>query len=231
MRRRGIVVAIDGPAGAGKSTTARSVAERLGYVYLDTGAMYRALGVAVLRAGLDPDDAHAVEQLAGRCKLDLILSGTSQKTLLDDEDVSDVSRTSEASSAASRVAAHAGVRRVLVSRQQRMGEAGGIVLEGRDTGTAVFPDAELKVFLRAGARTRALRRQAELVARGEDVDLEDLVTQIRERDRRDEATQRRAGGWPARGAIEVDTTGMSIAQQVDRVVGLALERGACAGGA
>ena len=226
MRSRGIVVAIDGPAGAGKSTTARGVAERLGYIYIDTGAMYRALGVAVLRAGLAPDDAGAVEQVAKRCRVDLGFSGSAQKTFLDGEDVSDAIRTPEASNAASRVAVHPGVRRELVSRQQAMGAGGGIVLEGRDTGTAVFPDAELKVFLRADVQTRGLRRQAELASRGEDVDLDDLVAQIRERDRRDEATQRRVGGWPAPGSIEVDTTGLTIAQQIDRVVALALERGA-----
>ncbi len=225
MRKKGIVIAIDGPAGSGKSTTARRVARRLGYLYLDTGAMYRALGLGLLRAGASPDDGEASARLARKVHIDLRAQAGGQQTLLDGEDVSGAIRTPEVSDAASRVAAHPEVREVLVARQREIGQEGGIVLEGRDTGTAVFPDAEFKVFLVADAVERARRRLRELAGRGEAVDLPALVEQIRARDARDEATQLRGGEWPASDALRLDTTGLSVEEQVDRVIHLALERG------
>ncbi len=226
MGREGIVVAIDGPAGSGKSTTARCVARRLGYLYLDTGAMYRALALGVLQAGKDPDDAAAAARLAREHRIDLREEAGWQRTFLDGVDVSGTIRTPEISDAASRVAAHPAVRRVLVARQQEMGHRGGIVAEGRDTGTVVFPDAELKVFLVADVAERARRRRRELAEQGRQVDLPTLMEDIRSRDARDERTQSRSGGWQAPDAVGLDTTGLSVEDQVDRVVRLATERGA-----
>ena len=221
MRKNGIVVAIDGPAGAGKSTTARLVAQKLHYLYLDTGAMYRAVGLATVRAKVDADDAQGVVALAQALEIDQRADGDVSRTFLDGEDISDHIRTPEVSDAASRVAVHQGVRDVLVATQQHLGRDGGIVLEGRDTGTAIFPDAELKVFLVADVTERAVRRQKEMAARGEMADVATLETQIRERDERDRQTQLRFGPWPAADAVLVDTTGVSVEEQVAKVVALA----------
>ena len=221
MGNRGIVIAIDGPAGSGKSTTARCVANRLGYLYLDTGAMYRALGWALIRIGLSPDDAAAAAETAAAVDFGFRLEDGGQRVLIDGEDVTAEIRSADVSDAASRVAVHPEVRKILVARQQELGLEGGIVLEGRDTGTAVFPDAELKIFLVADVAERARRRQRELLDGGVTTDLVELKGQIRERDARDRATQRRSGPWPASDAITVDTTGMSIEAQATRVVELA----------
>ena len=226
MRKRGIVIAIDGPAGSGKSTTAREVARRLGYLYLDTGAMYRALGLGLLRSGVSPDDAEASARSARTQRIDLRSGADGQRTFLDGADVSAAIRAPEVSDAASRVAVHPDVREAMVARQREIGRDGGIVLEGRDTGTAVFPDAELKVFLVADVAERGRRRQQEMARRGEAVDLDLLIVQLRARDDRDRKTQLRLGVWPAADARRLDTTGLSIGDQVDCVLGLALEQGA-----
>ena len=225
MGKRGIVIAIDGPAGSGKSTTARCVASRLGYLYLDTGAMYRALGWSLIRKGLSPDDEAAAVGTAAALTFEFRLEGGGQRVLVNGEDATGAIRSSEVSDAASRVAVHPAVRNILVARQQELGLEGGIVLEGRDTGTAVFPKAELKVFLVADVAERARRRHRELLSCGVAADLDVLMGQIRERDARDRATQRRSGSWPASDAITVDTTGLNIDAQVARVVELARECG------
>ena len=225
MGKRGIVIAIDGPAGSGKSTTARCVASRLGYLYLDTGAMYRALGWSLIRKGLSPDDEAAAVGTAAALTFEFRLEGGGQRVLVNGEDATGAIRSSEVSDAASRVAVHPAVRNILVARQQELGLEGGIVLEGRDTGTAVFPKAELKVFLVADVAERARRRHRELLSCGVAADLDVLMGQIRERDARDRATQRRSGPWPASDAITVDTTGLNIDAQVARVVELARECG------
>ena len=226
MRTKGIVVAIDGPAGAGKSTTAKAVARRLGYLYLDTGAMYRAVALDTLRAGIDPDDAESVGRRAVRAKIEQVASDGGTRTLIDGEDISDDIRSQEVSDAASRVAVHPQVREVLVALQRAIGEDGGIVLEGRDTTTAIFPDAELKVFLDASVEERALRRHRELTGSGDVGGLDGLRREIQERDDRDRQTQSRHGPWPSPKAIRVDTTGLTIEEQVDCIAGLARERGA-----
>ncbi len=226
VRKRGIVIAIDGPAGSGKSTTAREVARRLDYLYLDTGAMYRALGLALIRSGTSPDDPEASVRIAREVRIEFRHDLEGQLTLLDGDDVTEAIRAPEVSDAASRVAVHPSVREHLVARQQEIGGDGGIVLEGRDTGTVVFSDAELKVFLVADEVVRAERRAEELAARGEAKDLSALIEQNRLRDARDEATQSRSGKWPAPDALRVDTSDLSIEAQVDRVVSLAVDRGA-----
>ena len=187
--------------------------------------MYRALGWTLICKGVSPDDATASSETAASLKFDFRLEDGGQRVLIDGEDVTGRIRTPEVADAASRVAVHTAVREILVARQKEMGADGGIVLEGRDTGTAVFPGADLKVFLVADVAERALRQQRALLDRGERTPLDVLTAQIHARDARDRATQRRSGSWPASDAIEVDTTGLSIDAQVARVVELARERG------
>lgn len=222
----GIVVALDGPAGAGKSTTARRVAEVLGYLYLDTGAMYRAVGYSVISGGDDPDDAASASAYARRIDIAFEPAPPDPRVLVDGQDVTEAIRRPAVSDAASRVAAHSEVRAILVARQKELGAEGGVVVEGRDTTTVVFPDAELKIFLEASVKARAERRMTELVAGGESVGLEEVSSQIRDRDDRDRATQLRFGPWPPEDAIQVDTTALTIEEQVEKVVTLARERGA-----
>jgi cytidylate kinase len=210
-----MVIAIDGPAGAGKSTVARAVAEELGLTYLDSGAMYRSVALAALRAGADPDDPEAIGDLARRCRIGLEGGAVS----LDGEDVSEAIRSSEAAAAASRVSVHPQVRKAMVARQRELISSGDFVAEGRDIGTVVSPDAPLKVFLTASAEERARRRAAES---GEAV--AEVQDAIRARDRRD--TEREHGALrPAGDAIEIDTTGLPVEQVVAEIAGLARERG------
>ena len=225
MDSRKLVIAIDGPAASGKSTTAQKVAKRLGYTYIDTGAMYRAVTLATLEAGIDPDDSVAVEQLAAMLSIEFQSNPRdgSLCTLLDDRDVSREIRSPEVTAAVSRVSSYPGVRERLVELQQSMGRKGGVVLDGRDIGTVVFPDADLKIFMVADLHARAERRHAELRSRGTDQLLDDLVTELAERDRfdssRDLSPMRKAAD-----AVEIDTSGLSIDDQVELVLRLAGER-------
>jgi CMP/dCMP kinase len=210
-----MVIAIDGPAGAGKSTVARGVAAALGFTYLDSGAMYRSVALAALRAGVDPDDAESVTELARG--IDLGFDGAS--VTLGGEDVSGAIRGPEATRAASRVSVHPGVREAMVERQRELIAAGSYVAEGRDIGTVVSPDAPLKVFLEASDSERARRRAQET---GEP--LAEVLAAQAERDRRD--TEREHGALrPAADAVRVDTTGLEVERVVERVVALARERG------
>jgi cytidylate kinase len=210
-----MVIAIDGPAGAGKSTVARGVAAALGFTYLDSGAMYRAVALAALRAAADLGDGQALGALARG--LDLALDGAS--VLLDGEDVAEEIRTPEVTAAASRVSVHPQVREAMVAQQRGVIAAGRYVAEGRDIGTVVSPDSPLKVFLTASPEERARRRAAES---GEDA--EAVLAAMRDRDRRD--SEREHGALRAAAdAVEIDTTGFSIEDVVGRVVDLARERG------
>lgn len=202
-RPRGLVIAIDGPSGAGKSTVGRALARRLGYVFLDTGAMYRALALKALRTSTALDDASGLAALAHDIRIGLEDEG--RRILLDGEDVSAELRTREVSQAASRVSVHGPVRREMVRRQQDMGSLGGVVLDGRDIGTAVFPDADVKFYVDADPGRRAQRRHAELVAAGAPADLAAIEREIRERDHAD-STRADSPLTRAAGAIEVDTT-------------------------
>jgi len=195
-----VLIAIDGPAGAGKSTVARAVADALGFTYLDSGAMYRCVALAELRGAPDPE----------ACAIGL--AGT---VTLDGEDVTDAIRTSEVSARASQVAARPEVRVALVAKQRELIAAGDYVAEGRDIGTVVAPDAELKVFLTASPEERARRRAAEL-----GVDAEQVLAEQRQRDARDE-TREHSPLQAAPDAVPVDTTGLSVGEVTQRIVELA----------
>jgi cytidylate kinase len=210
-----MVIAIDGPAGAGKSTVARAVAEELGFTYLDSGAMYRAVALAALEAGLGLDDGDALGELARR--LDIGLDG--RRALLGERDVSAAIREPGVTAAASQVSVHPQVREAMVERQRQLIAAGGYIAEGRDIGTVVSPEAPLKVFLTASDDERARRRAAET---GED--FESVLDAQRRRDARD--TEREHGALrAAEDAVELDTSSMSLEEVVARIVGFARERG------
>ena len=210
-----MVIAIDGPAGAGKSTVARELARELGFTYLDSGAMYRSLALAAVRGGIDTGDAERLGEVAR--SLAISLDGGSVE--LDGEDVSDAIRAPEVSAAASEVSVHPQVRGAMVERQRDLIAAGRYVAEGRDIGTVVSPEAPLKVFLTASDEERARRRAAET---GED--FESVLAAQRQRDARD--TEREHGALrPAEDAVEVDTTGLGVDEVVERVVELARRRG------
>jgi CMP/dCMP kinase len=197
-----ITIAIDGPAGAGKSTLARRIAAKLGYVYVDSGAMYRAVALWALRANVAVSDMHRLEQLANAAQIEFAADGVS--ILLNDEDVTNAIRTPEVSQAASEVSLVPAVRRALVQKQREIGERVSIVMEGRDIGTVVFPDATVKIFLDAIPEERATRRANEVALPAEIVE-----RQIRERDQRDRG-RAESPLVQAPDAVYVDTTGLSI---------------------
>ncbi len=214
----GLVVAIDGPAGSGKSTTARLVAERLGFLYLDTGAMYRALTWKVLASGGDPHDQSLVARIARETRIEMRRDASGARVLVDGEDVSDDIRGARVSREVSWVARVPEARGVLVERQREIAAQGGVVVEGRDIGTVVFPDAAVKIYLDASLEERARRRRRELEERGPAPPLEEIAGDLAARDRldseRDLSPLRRAPD-----AILIDTTEMSVDEQVEAVVG------------
>ena len=212
----GHVIAIDGPAGAGKSTIARILAERLGYLYIDSGAMYRAVALWAIREGVALDDAHRLEQLALAADIELL---PARRVRLNGEDVSDAIRTMEVSGGASKVAAIGAVRFAMVAKQQRMADRADVVMEGRDIGTVVFPDARVKIFLDADAAERVRRRAGEQP----DVPERELAAQIAERDERD----RHRVESPliqAPDAIYLDSTGRSAEAVVEEILRIVRSR-------
>ena len=224
---RKLIIAIDGPVGSGKSTLAKRVAQMLGYVYIDTGAMYRAVALKAVRRGVSLDAGDELETLAGKTRVDLRQqdgagSGT-QIVLLDGEDVTAAIRSPEVAQAASKVAVVPGVRHVLVAEQRRAGAEGGVVMEGRDIGSVVFPDAQLKIFLTASPEVRAERRWREHVQKGDAIDLGRTLEEIHERDKRDSG---RASSplVRAKDAVVVDSTAMEPEEVARLVVMLAREQ-------
>jgi CMP/dCMP kinase len=213
-----IVIAIDGPVGSGKSTAARRVAELLGYTYIDTGAMYRAVALKALRRRISLGATDELVALAGEARIDLRAQDGTQRVLLDGEDVTAAIRTPEVSQAASKVALIEGVRHVLVAEQRRAGARGGVVMEGRDIGSVVFPDAELKIFLTASDEVRARRRWLEHQQKGDTIDLARTLEEIRERDRRD-AGREHSPLVRAEGAVLVDSTAMEP-EEVARLIAM-----------
>ncbi len=212
-----IVIAIDGPAASGKSTTARMVAERLGYLHIDTGAMYRAITLRVLEEGIPLDAVDKIAALAERCRIRLERLNGSNRILVDERDVTEKIRSLEVTKNVSLISGYEPVRRVLVREQQRIAEQRGVVLEGRDIGTVVLPNADLKIFMVADALERAKRRKKELAATGVKVDEKALMEELRERDRSDE-TRAVSPLRKAPNAIELDTSDLTIEQQVDFIV-------------
>ncbi|MGD8189176.1 (d)CMP kinase [Brevibacillus ginsengisoli] len=210
-------IAIDGPAGAGKSTVAQQIASSLGYVYIDTGAMYRALAWAALKENNPTTDEAAVADLLRFSQIELKRMDGLQHVIWNGLDITQEIRSPEVSNNASIVASHGQVRELMLTLQRNMAKQGNIVMDGRDIGTHVLPDAELKIFLTASIEERAQRRYAELIAKGFDADLEQLKQEIAERDKRD-CEREVAPLRQAEDAILVDTTGQTIEQVVQHIL-------------
>lgn len=217
-----IVVAIDGPAGAGKSTIARLVAEKIGYAYIDTGAMYRSVAWKFLQTGAEFDEK-LISGLAETMLIEFKPEASVNRVFVDGQEVTAAIRSTEVTANVSRVAAIGAVREAMVAQQRRMGEAGGVLMDGRDIGTVVFPHAQLKIFLTASVDERAMRRYKELVEKGEKIGLEQLKKDIAERDRQDSEREisplRRAED-----ALLLDTSDMTISQVADYIQKLVRER-------
>jgi cytidylate kinase len=216
--RKRPIVAIDGPAGAGKSTVARRLADALGFILVDTGAMYRAVALAATRAGVAWNDGERIAGMArgivGAHSLAFERDAAlGVRVKLENEDVSEAIRTPEIAQGASTVSAHGEVRAVLLDLQRQAGEGGGVVLEGRDIGTVVFPDADVKFFLTASPEVRARRRHDELVAKGQNVTFDETLADVKERDARDEG-RAVAPLRMADGAVLVDSTSMTLDETV-----------------
>ncbi len=223
------VIAIDGPSAAGKSTTARAVARRLGILFLDTGALYRALALRVRNAGVDAEDEAAVAERARGAAIDLAGTADDPRVLLDGEDVTPAIRTPEVSELSSRIATQSAVRRRLVELQHEFASRGPVVAEGRDLGTVVFPDAQVKIFLDADLGSRAERRARELQSRGIAVGRDDVREDLERRDLRD----RGRADSPLKRADEamvLDTTSMGLDEQVEAVLRVVTEHPECPAG-
>lgn len=217
-----IVVAIDGPAGAGKSTIAKLAAEKLGYAYIDTGAMYRSVAWKFLQTGKAFDEDF-ISGLSKTMLIDFKPEAKINRVFVDGTEVTDAIRTPEVTAIVSRVAAIGAVREAMVDQQRRMGEAGGVLMDGRDIGTVVFPNAQLKVFLTASVEERARRRYEEMVAKGQQVDLKQLQADIAERDKQD--SERAISPLrQAEDALLLDTSDMGISEVTDRILQLVQER-------
>ena len=220
-------IAIDGPAGAGKSTIAKLVAAELGSIYVDTGAMYRAMALFMLKKGIDPDDTAAIEKTCEEADISIRYEDGKQHVILNGEDVTDYLRTEEVGNMASKSSVCARVREKLVELQQKLARTTSVVMDGRDIGTVVLPDAELKIYLTASARTRALRRYNELVEKAGDASevpsLEEIESDIVDRDYRD-MHRENSPLKQAEDAVLVDSSDLSIEEVTSRILSLAKER-------
>lgn len=218
-----IRIAIDGPAGAGKSTIAKAIAKSVGMVYLDTGAMYRAVGFEAIRQGVDLTDSASLAALVLNINIDIVYNNGEQSIIINGEDVSGKIRTPEISKAASSVAAVPEVRLKLVELQRQIAAKQSVVMDGRDIGTYVLPDAEVKIFLTASVAERANRRYNEHLDKGMTVSLEEIAKDIEERDYKD-STRAFAPLKKADDAVEIDTTALSISEVAEKVKELAWKR-------
>jgi CMP/dCMP kinase len=214
-----IIIAIDGPAGSGKTTTAKIVAEKLGYLYIDTGAMYRAVSLAWLKKSKEYDEI-GVRRLCDEINIELKTSFKGQRTLIDGVDVSDEIRTPEVTKMVSPVSANGYVRNAMVALQRELGEKGGVVMDGRDIGTVVFPNAELKIFLVASIDARAQRRTLEMKQKGIPADEKEIKEQILYRDNYD-STRSHSPMYKADDAIEIDSSEITIEQQSEIILNYA----------
>lgn len=220
MSDRKPIIAIDGPAGAGKSTIAKTLARQLGYLFINTGAMYRAVAWKALQLGVSLEDADQVGKLAEDSLIELTGTVDAMRLLIDGQDITEDIATPAISQAASVVSAISAVRRALVARQQQMGKAGGVVMEGRDIGTQVFPDAEIKIYLDASSQARAERRHTDDLAKGFNTgSLLTTQSEIEERDTRDKS---RADSplVQAEGAVYIDSSAMTINEVVEKILSL-----------
>jgi len=216
FRSHGLVIAIDGPSGAGKSTLTRLLAQRLGYVHIDTGAMYRTLALAVSRSGVATDDEAAVAAVCRKVEIGFRRDDGCCRVIANGEDVSEAIRTPEISMLTSRISAQRAVREILLALQRELGRDGGVILEGRDIGTVVFPDAEVKFFLSASAEERGQRRFLELREKGSTVTLEETIADVVKRDGQD-ADRELAPLRKADDAVEIDSTGVSVETVLNRM--------------
>ena len=217
-----IAIAIDGPAASGKSTTAKLVAQKLGYLHIDTGAMYRAITLKVLEEKIDLDERNKIVHLALTSTVRLEVQDGTTKVFLDDVEVTKKIRIPSVNCSVSTVSSYKDVRDVMVREQQRMAENGGVVLEGRDIGTVVLPKAELKIFMNASVEERARRRKKDFALAGIDANQDDLVREIETRDQKD-STREASPLKKASDAIELDTSRLTIDEQVDFILKLAKE--------
>jgi CMP/dCMP kinase len=235
MNERRLIIAIDGPAGAGKSTVAKHLAAHFGLLNLETGAMYRAFALKALRSGIDPDDAAALQRLARATEIALEPTPAGNRVLLDGEDVTDRIRDPEVTQAASRVSVHPAIRAWMVDLQREMGKAGGVVMEGRDIGTVVFPDADIKFFLDASPEARSQRRYEQaagpvsIAASADGMSQADITRELRERDERDR-NRAQSPLRPAPDAIIIDSTWLSLEEVLDQIESVVNEKLARASG-
>lgn len=216
-------IAIDGPAGAGKSTVAKMVAEELSYIYIDTGAMYRAITYEAIQNNIDVNDERKLVELLKELDIELINTEGSQRILLNGKDITEEIRSSDVTNNVSYVAKHQKIRQEMVKRQQLLAVKGGTVMDGRDIGTMVLPEAELKVFLTASVEERARRRHEEHLAKGQSSDYDKLINEIRQRDKID-SEREIAPLIKAEDAVEVNSTTMSIKEVVHSILALVEER-------
>ena len=216
-------IAIDGPAGAGKSTLARRIAGELGYIYVDTGALYRTVALYLLRQHIDAADTDKVEAALPGIRVDIRFEGVLQQVYLNGENVSGQIRTPEVSMMASASSALPAVRRFLLEQQRELARTHDVVMDGRDIGTVVLPQADVKIFLTASAEERARRRYEELMEKGQEVTFQDVLRDMKQRDAQDE-NRAVAPLKPADDAIRVDTTGDTLEQSVARMTGIIRQR-------
>jgi cytidylate kinase len=217
MKKNGLVIAIDGPSGAGKSTAAQLLAKRLGYIYIDTGAMYRAIGWKAQHEGVDPADDKKLSDLCARSEVTIKKDNSDPRFYVDGIDVTGLIRTPEMGMMASAVSKSPAVRARLLTLQRNLGKSGGVVMDGRDIGTVVFPDADVKFFLEASATERGKRRYLELREKGMDVDLAQITKEIEERDRQDRGRDI-APLKKADDALLIDSTALNIDETIEQMV-------------
>ncbi len=218
-----VAIALDGPAGAGKSSIAKRAAKALDFIYVDTGALYRTIGLAATRKGVEPKPSVEVEKLLSEITVDLTFNDKGEQiVLLDGEDVSGLIRTPEASMMASKISAVPSVRAYLLDLQRNMAKAHNVIMDGRDIGTVVLPDAKVKIFLTASSEARAQRRYKELCEKGMDVKYEDILNDVITRDYND-SHRETAPLKPAEGCVMVDTTELDFEQSVEKIISVIKE--------
>lgn len=214
MNSRTTAIAIDGPAGAGKSTIARRLAEKMGFIYVDTGALYRTVAYSVLKSAVDPTDAAAVTAHVNGISVDIKYKGDEQRVLLNGEDVSDFIRTPEVSMTASKTSAIPEVRAFLLDLQRKLADQNNVVMDGRDIATVVLPNAEVKIFLTADPEVRAKRRYDELIAKGEKVIFREVLADVIKRDEQD-MNRKVAPLKPSEGSVTVDTSELGLEEAIE----------------